>query len=127
MHAAKKKKGSTLVEVMIALVVISTIVAAYSKMSYTLINTQNKGNIELNALIIAQNEMESIYADTENIKSTSEQTTLLYQNERQYTMEKNIELEDTSSGSSIYNVKVTVSSSEINPVVLCTKIYCLKQ
>lgn len=122
MSVKKTSRGFTLIEVIISLAIIITIITGYSFVFFSVSKTQNKTNIELNALIIAQNELEKSYANSTNLVPGSENLQYTIKR-RDYNMEKNVQLLDQTESSYKYLVEVTVSSEDINPVVLATVIY----
>lgn len=116
------EKGYSLIEVIIALSIITIIITGYFGLSFTLSKIQNKTEIELKALIIGQNEMERLYANSDSLSTNTERTQYT-EDGRKYTIDKKVKRLDTTESSSKYSVEVEVLSEDINPVKLVTVIY----
>lgn len=108
----KYKKGFTLVEVIIAMVLISGTVAIFSKVAYAGLKAGNKNKQGLEAIIIGQNYLERIRAAKDNNDIFSE-TTL-----KEYIINLGFEASDKSfikeeiKDSIKYNTNITINTKE---------------
>lgn len=66
------KKGFTLIEVIIAMLLISITVLIFSNVSYVGIKSSNTSEQKLNSLIIAQNELEKIKANKNTLSDLTD-------------------------------------------------------
>ncbi|MDW8802736.1 prepilin-type N-terminal cleavage/methylation domain-containing protein [Clostridium sp. A1-XYC3] len=67
-----RKKGFTLIEVIIAMLLISITVLIFSNVSYVGIKSSNTSEQKLNSLIIAQNELEKIKANKNTLSDLTD-------------------------------------------------------
>lgn len=114
----KKKKAFTLIELIISLAIIMIVIAAFSKVSFIGINTGMKNKQSLDALRIAQNEIEKTRENLQSIQVTNDSgDTYSVEN---YRVTKKVWEEPAIS---LYTIEIKVESRDANPVYLATKIF----
>lgn len=108
----KYKKGFTLVEVIIAMVLISGTVAIFSKVAYAGLKAGNKNKQSLEAVIIGQNYLEKIRAARDNNDIYNEDALKKYIINLGFEASKEKFVKEEIKDSIKYNTNITINKKE---------------
>ncbi|MFD3158186.1 prepilin-type N-terminal cleavage/methylation domain-containing protein [Haloimpatiens sp. FM7330] len=135
-----KKEGFTLIEVVIAVMLIAGTVTLFSKISFTTIKASNTNKQRLEALIIAQNYIENIrfnrdkkiIKDLSSLKEFLEDTGFETSNIKVIKSEKkdgisyNVSIESSESEEGLIEIIVGVKPQDSNDIKIGTKLFVQK-